>query len=311
MRKISIHISYNTICFDVLSQHLEKLVHFVGVVKHGSIRKYTIQQQLSQPAISKCIQNLEAALEVTLFMRGREGITMTQAGQKLFVWAEATLAQSSEIEKSIRRHNDLKLNGSLKMGTYQSIAIYFVPKFFKFIQKEQEGIELQLTCTRSAELVEMLRSGHLDFIVSIDPPQNREFFNSTLFEDHYSLYRAKDSKWTSKNAPIFTLPKATDKNGVKIEEYLKKVGLNKRIIPCGDFEAAKALVDEDVGIAILPERVAKTLLFSRRIEELRIPRSLNHFGSHTIAFSCKKHRFADASLRWIAEQLQLMIRSEF
>jgi len=74
-----------------LSIHLEKLVHFVGTARTGSIRGYAIAHSLSQPAIFKAIQNLETDLETALLVRNMDGVQLTQAGQKLFEFAEEFL----------------------------------------------------------------------------------------------------------------------------------------------------------------------------------------------------------------------------
>lgn len=57
-----------------LVDHLEKLRHFLGVVKARSIRSYAITHRLSQPAVSTAVRILESDLEVTLLVRNRDGV---------------------------------------------------------------------------------------------------------------------------------------------------------------------------------------------------------------------------------------------
>ena len=293
----------------MLSDHLEKLSHFVGVARAGSIRNYAVTRNLSQSAISKCVQNLEAELSAILFIRGRNGVELTQAGHELFEWSQEILSGAKEIEEKIKKHGNLKLNGELKMGTYQSIAVYFIPKFFKFIQKEQKKLQIQFVSASSAELVTLLKAGKVDFIVSIDPPQSGEFFQVVLFEDRYSLYKSANSSRKLKEDPIFTLPSAKDRSGKSIESYLKAAKVRPQMIACGDFEAAKAMLEVDAGFALLPERVALPWVETEKIEKVRNIYELNSIGAHSIVFSTKRHRASDASIKWIADQLHLMLRA--
>lgn len=292
----------------MFSEHLEKLRHFVGVARAGSIRNYATTHNLSQPAVSKCVQNLEAVLEASLLIRDRNGVTLTQVGREVFEWSERVLNEAKNLEERVKEHSNMRLAGELNMGTYASIAVYFMPRLFKFIQREQKHLRLQFVSASSGELVSMLRAGKVDFIVSIDPPKSVEFAHTDLFDDTYSLYRnlSGSSKFT--DSVIFTLAAAKDGNGRSLESYLKAAKVWGKTVSCGDFEAAKAMLEEDAGMALLPDRVAQSLVVARRIERVKGVPALQSIGRHSVVFSCKAHRASDASIRWIGEQLRLMLR---
>jgi DNA-binding transcriptional LysR family regulator len=293
----------------MLTDHLEKLGHFCGVARAGSIRQYSISNSLSQPAISKAIQILETSLETTLFVREQQGVSLTQSGRDLLRWAEPMLAQASELEKRIRDKSGVRLRADLKMGTYQSIAVYFVPKFFNFIQREQEYLKLQFITASSQDLSSLLKTGKVDFIISIDPPNSSEIYSATLFRDTYSLYQHATSSHSPGNVRIFTLPSAKDSKGKSINSYVKSAGFAERIISCGDFEAAKAMLEADAGFSILPEQVARPLVEAKRaVKVISVP-SLTNFGTHSVVFSCKAHRATDSAIKWIYDQLQLMLQT--
>ena len=194
------------------------------------------------------------------------------------------------------------------MGSYQSIAVYFAPELYKFLQREQKSLKIQFMSATSAQLMSMLRAGDVDFIVSIDPPKSKEFFHFHLFEDTYSLYRKTNSAHSNSDAQIFTLVAAKDRNGKTLEQYLKESGVWKRTISCGDFEAVKAMLEADAGYALLPERVALPLLKKNEVERVVRNFQLNLIGSHSVVFSCKAHRADDPSIKWIADQIRLMLR---
>ncbi len=291
----------------MLSEHLEKLQHFVGVVKAGSIRSYATKNNLSQPAISKSIQILEEALESNLLVRSREGVELTPGGSLLFDFANAVIAQSQSVESALHSNGQIKLTGRLVMGAYPSIAVYFVPRFFKFIQEIQEDLSLDLVSAPSAELISMVRSGKFDFVVTVDPPRRSDLFSETLYSDTYSLYRKTGGGEKIGKAPIFSVPSAKDSAGKTLRAYVLEAKLEKSLRSCGDFESVKAMIEQGVGFGLLPRRVAAPLLMQGKVEPV-LGAKLNDIGPHSIKFTCRKHRASDRTLQWVLNQLSRMLR---
>jgi DNA-binding transcriptional LysR family regulator len=295
----------------MLGDHLEKLKHFIGVAKAGSIRKYAIRYNLSQPAISKSIQILESALETSLMQRSRDGIRLTDSGQALYRWADSIYFQSEDVERRIRMESKQRLKGQVKLGTYLSISIYYIPHFFKHVQREQSDVHFTFLSYSSAKLVSELKAGKLDLIISIDPPARRELNHVKLYDDTYSLYRAIGGGAEARNAPIFTLSRAKDSDGRDMVHYLKNASLLQRAYFCSDFEVVKAMVENDAGLAILPDRVAAPLVNNQRIERSGLSPRLVEFGSHSVVLSCNRHRAADHLLRWTTERIVRTVGGSF
>lgn len=293
----------------MLTDHLEKLVHFVGIVRAGSIRKYAVLNSLSQPAMSKCLRILETELEANLVYRGKNGVRLSQSGSNLYTWSEKMLSEAEELGRSLRAGTGRKLTGTLTMGTYQSIAVYFVPQFFKFIQTEQSQLSLSFVTAPSTELLLLLKSGKVDFIISIDPPKSAELYQSVLYHDYYSLYRPTGDLSSKQRPSIFTLLTARDSKGRSLKSYLKKESLIEQTVPCSDFEGAKAMLEAGAGWAILPDRVAAASLEAKRIDRVQGNPELQFFGKHSVVFSSRSHRASDESIKWIAAQLSLMLNA--
>jgi DNA-binding transcriptional LysR family regulator len=290
----------------MIEDHLEKLKHFAGVARNGSIRKYAIVNNLSQPAISKCIQILEAELEVSLLVRSHEGVLLTQAGRRLLELSDNVFALAKNADEQIRGSAGMQLTGNLTMGTYQSIAVYFVPKFLKFIEAEQGALKINIECSSSVELVRALHASRVDFIVSVDPPKSAEFFQLPLYVDTYSLYQPNEFSAIAKTTRIFTVPSAKDRKKKTLSSYLKDADVINQVSSCSDFEAVKSLVEGGVGIGLMPDRVAVPLVEKGKIK-LVGNRKLTSIGEHSVVFSCRAHRASDHAMKWIGQQVQLML----
>jgi DNA-binding transcriptional LysR family regulator len=98
---------------------LRQLAHALAVWRHGSFRRAATSQHLSQPALSRSIQNLEESLGVLLFDRHTTEITPTAFGEALLRRAETIVTEAAELEREIRLLKGLDVGGlSVAMGVY-------------------------------------------------------------------------------------------------------------------------------------------------------------------------------------------------
>lgn len=290
----------------VLLDHLEKLKHFVGAVQAGSIRRYSILNRLSQPAVSKSLQTLEYILEQTLLVRSRNGLSMTAAGRKLFDFSVRTLSECNLIDKEIRKTSPKQFHGNLTIGTYHSIAVYFLPHLYRYLREHQKNFNLNIFTATTSELVKQVKAGSVDFIISVNPPKSRELFTEILYEDSFSLYRKKKSNIEPSEALIFTID-YTAPNGELLRSRFKRT--KHKICICGDLEVVKAMVDADLGYGMLPERVAEMGVKSGSFELTDEPKELKGILRHQVALSYKKYRSGDSSLIWITQQTLEMLKN--
>jgi DNA-binding transcriptional LysR family regulator len=84
----------------MLEHHLEKLRVFYALAQTGSMVKASRRLAISQPAISKCLSNLEGVIDQALMVRSRQGMTLTPAGDKLFHFCEMLFSKLGDLERS-------------------------------------------------------------------------------------------------------------------------------------------------------------------------------------------------------------------
>ncbi len=288
----------------MLIDHLEKIKHFLGVVRYGSIRKYAIKENISQSAVSKSMQILESSLDTSLFVRKRTGIELTQAGTELLKFGESLNQMINKTEESILERSSLVLGGALTIGSYHSISIYFMPKLLRFIKENQSELKIKLSSGLSKNLISEVQSDKLDLCISVNPKPSKHLEHIHLYEDYYSFYQhvnLADSK------DIYTYTEALDASGVTVDEYLNPIKKLHNIVSCGDFETAKAMAKEKLGIALLPNWVAFPLVEDGTIQKMKLkPLPLN-FGKHHIGLSYKKKNSSNPAIKWVSEQTKIML----
>jgi DNA-binding transcriptional LysR family regulator len=105
---------------------LRQLAHFVAAVEHGNIVRAADAVHLTQPALTKSIQKLEAALGVTLLARTPRGVSPTPFGEILLRYARLMRTQG---ERAVAEIAAVKAGrrGHLALGVGMSFLGYLLP----------------------------------------------------------------------------------------------------------------------------------------------------------------------------------------
>ncbi len=88
---------------------------FVEVARQGSIRGASRMLNMSQPALSKSIQELEEGLAAQLFFRRSKGVTLTDAGESFYQHASLILEELRAAQEEIRQRQG-QLAGQINIG---------------------------------------------------------------------------------------------------------------------------------------------------------------------------------------------------
>ena len=98
---------------------LRQLSHALAVWRHRSFRRAAAEQNLSQPALSRSIHNLEESLGVLLFDRQATEVTPTAFGDALLRRAETIVTEAAELEREMKLLKGMDVGGlSVAMGVY-------------------------------------------------------------------------------------------------------------------------------------------------------------------------------------------------
>ncbi len=81
---------------------LRQLEHFLAVVECGTVSKAGEKLNITQPALSRSLQNLEYELKTPLFSRSKNKVTLTKTGEFAADYARKILSQADEMVKEVR-----------------------------------------------------------------------------------------------------------------------------------------------------------------------------------------------------------------
>lgn len=164
------------ISFDLLKT-------FKIVAQLGSISKAAKKLCLTQPSITKSIKKLESQLNMTLFVREKKGMVLTDNGKTLYRYIVDSINTLDRVEL-IAQNVNLNDVGKLKIGAGDSVTRNLLKKTIVEYKKLHPGISIEISNLSSEELYNDLRYGRIDLI----------FINSTIIinENKYKSFKLID-----------------------------------------------------------------------------------------------------------------------
>lgn len=146
---------------------------FYDVVICGSISKAATMNYTSQPAISRSIKTLEQELNTKLFIRTKKGIELTDKGKELFFYVEQGYNSFLTGERSLLEDENL-LRGKLSIGIPSHIATFYLFDSLDEFHKKYPNIEITIISKSTSDLLDLLRSHEIDFMIDSEPVYTRD-----------------------------------------------------------------------------------------------------------------------------------------
>lgn len=153
-----------------MSINLRRLRAFVTVAQLRSVTAAARELNMTPPAVTKSLRELESALSIELFRRTSTGMLLTPAGETFRLHAERAL---SEIE---RGRNEVALlmggvGGRVAVGATAEAAIVVLPLALGRLIERRRQIEVTLSGGTFEMLAREVRSGSLDFLLGVAPDE--------------------------------------------------------------------------------------------------------------------------------------------
>lgn len=144
---------------------LRHLVHAKSLADEGSFRVAAARLGLTQPALTKSIQALEAEVGVRLFDRSRKGIAPTAAGAALLRRAAGLLDGMADLQAELRAIRGGRL-GKVRAGLGPVPAkLVLAPSMERFV-REGMGVEISTEIGSASDLALKVARGELDFFIA-------------------------------------------------------------------------------------------------------------------------------------------------
>jgi DNA-binding transcriptional LysR family regulator len=140
---------------------LRHLRYFAAVAKHLSFSKAAEELHISQPPLSRQIQELERELGTRLFERKAKKIEFTKAGDYLHIEAQRILDSVEMVARTVKVIGETQ-SSSLRIGCVNFLMYSVLPPFFEIVREKEPGMMLELSILSTEAQERAIRSGAID-----------------------------------------------------------------------------------------------------------------------------------------------------
>lgn len=175
------------------------LRYFLAVAREGSITKAANSLHLTQPTLTRQLQDLEKELKQRLLMRGKHKVTLTPEGLILQKRAQEIVDMVEKTEAEFQSISDT-ISGDIYIGGGETDSMKYVAEIIKEIQEDYPAIKFHLYSGNAEDVMEKLDRGLLDFGILIQPVDLSRYDHLELPErDTWGVIMRSDSPLAEKN----------------------------------------------------------------------------------------------------------------
>jgi DNA-binding transcriptional LysR family regulator len=239
-----------------------ELKYFVETIELGGITKASRSLNITQPALSKSISNLEKKLKCILLERGRFGIRPTEFGEALYLRSKSIITELQRAETELKEMTGG--TSSLSIGALPSLSITPVAETLLNLVSSTQKVRIQLIEKPSVDLIPALRRGEFEIALSTMHPnqQLNGLVQTILFYDRPTVVVSKHHPLLDQNKISiedtlrygWILPRQGAQHRVILENHFKKHGYSvpQEIIESQSVTFTQALLTKSDFIGILP-----------------------------------------------------------
>lgn len=289
--------------------NIENLKIFCLVVDEGSISQAARLSFVSQPAVTRQINQLENFYGTLLFDRTGGKLKVTEAGKILYPYAKTIVNDFNRSKEAVQQETG-KYNANLQVGATFTIGEYLLPSLLGRFKKQKPDIKVTLTIKNTPSILEDLTNDVIDLALVEGIVENKDLTVEKFADDELILVCAPDHKWEKKidleelvNERMIWRESISGTRLI-VENMLKEYGVLEKIdsyMEIGSTQAIKSAVEAGLGVSILPR-----LTVSRELEQGTL-REVSMDGvnlTRNLWMVRKPQRFSKA---WVSDLLELIM----
>jgi DNA-binding transcriptional LysR family regulator len=240
----------------VLLSHIDG---FIAVARQGSVRKAADELFLTQPALTARLQRLEAELGASLFVRTSRGMRLTEAGHAFLPYAVRALETLADGRRQV---NALEGGGAgrLALGAAPAVSTYVLPAVLKRFAATHPRVAVSVKTGHSEEVLALVLADQADLGL-VRALRHPEIESTPLYEDRLVL--VVEPRHPFSETGRIDMDALGREQLVMFDRTSSYYDLTSAlfrqagVLPIGvmeldNIEAAKKMVQEGFGVALLP-----------------------------------------------------------
>ena len=260
---------------------LNQIQALVAIAETGSIRAAAARVGVSQPALSKSLQGLEEELSVSLVHRTSRGVNLTSFGQAMVARGRGIAQEVDRLREQIEQMRGA-LQGTINLAVSPSPSVILLPKALARFRQDYPDVQLRIREAVFPDTLQMLREGLADIALGAHPQLKLNKQSEFLVERLYYNRLVVTGRMGHPRAGAKSLSELLDCDwllhgpeegpGSMYAPVFKAHQLQPPVpsILSQSFIATLTLLEGSDALSLLPERLIRSLIVSRRLIMLPI-----------------------------------------
>ncbi len=260
---------------------MQRIEQFIAVVDAGSIRGAARQLGMSQPALTRALQQLESDLGVTLMRRSGQGVSVTDAGTAFLSRARVAQAEIQKATEEARQHAQAG-DRLLSIGLSPVGASLLLPELVIRLRRQWPATRVRLLEMTPSALLPMVRDEVMDLAVTqrtrihldagLDYRPLADIQMRLAVRPGHPLLRKKVSRLLDLVDASWLYMTAHDSADDIVSRSFLNAGLPvpKPAVHCGSYFVALDLMMATDMVGVLPPDLLRTYMKAGQLSELRL-----------------------------------------
>jgi len=281
---------------------------FYSVARLLSFTKAADSLHMTQPAVTFQVRQLEEYFNTRLFDRTHNKISLTEAGERVYVYAEKIFHLYDEMENSVRELTG-EISGVLILGASTTVAEYMLPALLGDFKAKYPDVNIRLKVSNTDGIVSMVENNIIDLGVVEAPVLNKNLAVEQCRTDRLVAIAPPGHELTRYDTvpvkalldyPFICREEGSGTREV-INDYLRQAGVDPAqmnvIMELGSLEALKGAVEAGIGVSIVSRATLVKEIKLGSVEVLELDTPLER----PFSFVHQKHKFRQCAMDELLE----------
>jgi DNA-binding transcriptional LysR family regulator len=256
---------------------LSDLKIFCSVIESGGISAAAQQLNRVPSNITSRIQKLESELNKALFIREKNRLRASPAGDQLFGYAKKILSMA---EQAVAELHLSKPSGRLRLGSVEAVAASRLSTVLMNFHQNFADVDLELTISPTGNLVEKILAGELDLALVSDPILDKRVEVEPIFFEKLVLVSALRDDVISSPADLGDRPTILGFSNqciyrTRLSKWLKHADIIPKIVEINSYFALLNCITAGMGVGLVPEKLLDCYPFAEGLKNHQLPEHIS------------------------------------
>ncbi len=245
-----------------------ELTYFLEIANTHNFSRAASQLGISQPSISLAIKRLEETIGTNLFIRHKQGVTLTPAGKKLYQQIKVLFDDWDNIRlETIASHQDVR--GEITLGCHTTVALYFHGFLPQLLEKHPK-LTFTLKHDISQNITDQVIDSLIDIAIVNNPLKHPDLIIRKLKDFEFTFWKGHGLRATQdihSDQLVIVCDPNIARTSFLLKKWKNKNLKSARIVNSNSLEIVANLTAAGCGIGILPSCFAQ-LIYQGQLEQI-------------------------------------------